>query len=190
VISRLPLRSLQWFFIVGVVALVLTCLILTGCASVRTQQAGEDKWQAMADQATKQLHVAPVSVVLVDGSTAEYVCGEQRIKLPTQGNVRWALAHEVGHHVLAHCGQSQQQEREANAMAVRVLQVWGMTEEQAVIETVRHLVRLKKGRGYTQLWGHNFCAEAVDVLRRYPAVSDPRTAGDTTCAEEFAAVKP
>jgi hypothetical protein len=65
-----------------------------------------------------------------------------------------------------------------------------MTEEQAVIETVRHLVRLKKGRGYTQLWGHNFCAEAVDVLRRYRTVSDPRTAGDTTCAEEFAAVKP
>ena len=80
----------------------------------------KDRWQALADQATKQLRVAPVTVVLVDGSAAEYVCLEQRIKLATQGNTRWALGHELGHHILAHCGQSQQQEREANAIAVQV----------------------------------------------------------------------
>jgi hypothetical protein len=190
VVSRLSQRFLQWVFIVGLIALVLTCLALTGCASMRAQQTGEAKWQALADQATKQLHVPSVTVVLVDGSAAEYVCREYRIKLPTQGNTRGVLAHELGHHFLAHCGQSQQQEREANAMAVRVLQTWGMTEKEAVTETVRHLVRLKKLPGNTQLGGHNYCAEAVDVLRRYPAVSDPRSPGDTTCAEEFAAVKP
>jgi hypothetical protein len=190
VVSRLSQRFLQWVFIVGLIALVLTCLALTGCASMRAQQTGEAKWQALADQATKQLHVPSVTVVLVDGSAAEYVCREYRIKLPTQGNTRGVLAHELGHHFLAHCGQSQQQEREANAMAVRVLQTWGMTEKEAVTETVRHLVRLKKLPGNTQLGGHNYCAEAVDVLRRYPAVSDPRSPGDTTCAEEFAAVRP
>ncbi len=83
-------------------------------------RAAKDRWQALADQATKQLRVAPVTVVLVDGSAAEYVCREQRIKLATLGNTRWALAHELGHHILAHCGQSEQQEREANAIAVQV----------------------------------------------------------------------
>src|SRR5439155_2049065 len=84
------------------------------------RRAAKDRWQALADQATKQLRVAPVTVVLVDGSAAEYVCLEQQIKLATQGNTRWALGHELGHHILAHCGQSQQQEREANAIAVQV----------------------------------------------------------------------
>jgi len=42
-------------------------------------RAAKDRWQALPDQATKQLRVAPVTVVLVDGSAAEYVCLEQRI---------------------------------------------------------------------------------------------------------------
>jgi hypothetical protein len=191
-IRRASQWFLQWVFLFGLLALVLTCLVLAGCASMSAYQAAADKWQALADQATAQLKIPPVTVVRVDGSASTYYCREQRITLgitPT-GNLRWVLAHELGHHLLAHCGQSQQHEREANAVAVRVLQIWGMTEEQAVTETVRHLVKLKKSRGNTQLAGHNYCAEAVDVLSRYPAVSDPRSAGDTTCAEEFAAVKP
>jgi len=36
-------------------------------------RAAKDRWQALAGQATKQLRVAPVTVVLVDGSAAEYV---------------------------------------------------------------------------------------------------------------------
>ena len=49
-------------------------------------RAAKDRWQSLADQATEQLRVAPVTVVLVDGSATEYVCREQRIKLAAQDN--------------------------------------------------------------------------------------------------------
>ncbi len=52
--SRLSQRLLQWFFIFGLVALVLTCLVLTGCATIAAGRAAEDRWQVLADQATKQ----------------------------------------------------------------------------------------------------------------------------------------
>ena len=54
-ISGLLQWFLQWAFIGGVFALVLTCLLLTGCSSMRrAQQDGEDKWQALVDRAAKQ----------------------------------------------------------------------------------------------------------------------------------------
>ena len=75
----------------------------------------------------------------------------------------------------------------ANRWAVKVLQVWGDTESQAIRATVLHLVYLKRLRGDHQFAGHNYCAEAVDILRLYPSYPDPRNAGETTCAAELAA---
>jgi hypothetical protein len=36
--SRLSQRLLQWFFIFGLLALVLTCLVLAGCTTMEEQQ--------------------------------------------------------------------------------------------------------------------------------------------------------
>ena len=74
---------LQWFFIFGLLALVLTCFVLAGCATMAADRAVEDKWQTLADQATKQLHVAPVTVILVGGST--------RVCLPRATDHVWPL---------------------------------------------------------------------------------------------------
>jgi hypothetical protein len=51
---RFSQRFLQWFFIFGLLALVLTCFVLAGCATIAAGRAAEDRWQVLADQATKQ----------------------------------------------------------------------------------------------------------------------------------------
>ncbi len=51
---RLTQRFLQWFFIFGLLALVLTCLVLADGATIAAGRAAEDRWQVLADQATKQ----------------------------------------------------------------------------------------------------------------------------------------
>jgi hypothetical protein len=51
--SRLSQRFLQWFFIFGLLALVLTCFVLAGGATIAAGRAAEDRWQVLADQATK-----------------------------------------------------------------------------------------------------------------------------------------
>src|SRR5437867_12148064 len=73
-----------------------------------------------------------------------YYCREQRIELTTRGNVRWTLAHELGHHVRRDCAESMANEVEANALAVRVLQVWGVSEADATRETPGQLLALSK----------------------------------------------
>ena len=52
--SRLSQWFLQLFFMFGLLALVLTCLVLAGGATIAAGRAAEDRWQVLADQATKQ----------------------------------------------------------------------------------------------------------------------------------------
>ena len=42
--SRLSQRLLQWFFIFGLLALVLTCLVLAGCTTMEEQQS-KRRWR-------------------------------------------------------------------------------------------------------------------------------------------------
>jgi hypothetical protein len=159
-------------------------LVLTGCASLRTSE--QARWQALADQATAHLDVPPTRVTLVSGSLGQYNCETRALTLGADGNTRWLLAHELGHHLSRSCGGTLDSEMTANAWAVRVLQTWGDTEAVAVRTTVLHLVYLKRLRGDRQALGHDYCAEAVDVLRRYPERGDPRNPGDDTCSAELA----
>jgi hypothetical protein len=52
-----------------------------------------------------------------------YFCREIRRKLGTKRNPRGLLTHELGHHVLRHCSESAVMEMEADALAVKVLEV-------------------------------------------------------------------
>jgi hypothetical protein len=164
--------------------LVALALVLAGCASMRASE--QKRWQALADEAPSRLGASPAEVTLVSGSLGQYNCETQALQLGADGNTRWLLAHELGHHLSRSCGGTLDSEMTANAWAVRVLQAWGDTEAVAVRTTVLHLVYLKRLRGDRQAIGHNYCAEAADMLRRYTERGDPRNPGDETCSAELA----
>jgi hypothetical protein len=42
---RFSQQFLQWFFMFGLLALVLTCFVLAGCAMMAASRAAEDRWQ-------------------------------------------------------------------------------------------------------------------------------------------------
>ena len=42
---RFSQQFLQWFFMFGLLALVLTCLVLAGGATIAAGRAAEDRWQ-------------------------------------------------------------------------------------------------------------------------------------------------
>ncbi len=42
---RVSQRFLQWIFIFGLLALVLTCFVLAGCMTMAAGRAAEDRWQ-------------------------------------------------------------------------------------------------------------------------------------------------
>jgi len=169
---------------------LLTMLLLAGCTTMVADPAETAKWQILANQATAHFRVAPVSVQPVAGHNSAYLCREGQIRLAIRaGYVRFRLAHELGHHVLHHCGTSYAQELDANVVAIQVLQLWGLSETDAVRETVVFLLEVKKFQGNVQQPGHNVCGEAAALLRRYPSVPDPRMRGDRTCAEEFGGAK-
>jgi hypothetical protein len=179
-------RGTRWWC----ASLALLSVLLTGCASIAAYRAEQTRWQVLADQATTHFKVSAAYVKPVNGSRGEYKCGARTIELGTVGKTRWLLAHELGHHLDGYCGGTVESEMAANVWAVKVLQVWGDSEVHAVQTTVGHLIYLKRLRGRHQLAGHNYCAEAADILRQYPAHADPRVSGDATCADEIATVRP
>jgi hypothetical protein len=174
---------------VRVLVSVLAVWFLTGCASMRAYQAEQAKWQGLADQATTQLRAASVTVHVTAGRHGVYTCAARRIDLGTDApaaNVRFLLAHELGHHVHNDCTEGiAAQEHAANATAVQILQVWGLTETRAAKEVAGMLWLLAKERT-VQGRGHDACAELVAILRAYPVLTLTNPT-DGTCAAELAA---
>jgi hypothetical protein len=169
---------------------VLALLVFTGCATIAAHRAEEAKWQALADQITDHYHAPRVPVTVTAGFFGTYHCDTGGMDLGVDGNGRFLLAHELGHHVNHQCGISFAYELSANRFAVEAFQVWGMAEADAVRSVVRQLVYTAKVRGSNQRPPHDACAEAADVLRAYPASPDPRDPGDTTCQNEITSVRP
>jgi Zn-dependent peptidase ImmA (M78 family) len=67
-------------------------------------------------------------ISLTDTTTGLYDRTSQSIQLGMRNGYARSLpllAHELGHHILGHDGQSSPQEFDANAMGVEILQVWG-----------------------------------------------------------------
>jgi hypothetical protein len=167
-------------------------LLATGCATIAASHAETAKYQALADQATTQLHLAPVAVVLTAGIHGRYTCDSRRLELGTEHQLervtRWVLAHELGHALLGVCGDSLENEQNANAAAVRVLQTWGMTETDAAQEVGVMLWTIAKSGEARGMVGHDMCAELIDLLRRFPTV--PHSAGSSTCPALKAGSRP
>src|ERR1700730_6372482 len=137
-------------------------LLLVGCSAMVADPTETAKRQILANQATAHFRVAPVAVQPVAGHDSAYLCREAQIRLAVRaGYVRFRLAHELGHHMLNHCGTSYAQELAANAVAIQVLQLWGLSEADAVRETVVFLLEVKKFQGNAQRPGHNVCGEAA-----------------------------
>jgi len=42
---RFSQQFLQWFFMFGLLALVLTCFVLVGCATMAVGRTAENRWQ-------------------------------------------------------------------------------------------------------------------------------------------------
>ena len=63
---------------------------------------------------------------------------------------------QLGHHILWHCSDDLPQEIQANAVAVRILQLWGMTEEAAYRMTANHLLGLQNFRKNNPRPGHDY----------------------------------
>jgi len=170
-------------------ALVAVALLATGCATIRAQQAEQSRWQAMADAVTTRHHARQVYIRVQAGTSGEYHCENATLDLGTSGtNPRGLLAHELGHAVLGHCGANYQQELDANAFAVEALKIWGDPQATAVRDVVLRLLKVSRSSYRSPV--HNFCAEAADVLRRYPTEPDPRASGDSTCQADIVSVRP
>lgn len=158
---------------------LLSAVLLTGCATTAPPApTSATDWQGMANQATYALKGWPVRVQAQKGTLGNYYCKGGNIELGTEGNARWLLAHEIGHHLLGHCDESYQSEIAANAMAVKVMQVWGDTEAGAALATERHLLGLAKFRKGNPRPGHDYCAEVADLLKRFPATPDVRSGSE------------
>jgi len=165
---------------------LLVVVLGAGCETLARNQAELARWQLLADQAMAHAGQPRVIVKPIGGMAGHYDCRENRVIFGTDNNPRWLLAHELGHYVMQHCDSQPWEvmlvrEKAANEFAVTTLQVWGLTEEQAVRDTVLQLLVIKRLSRKVQ-YGHDYCAEVLDVLRRHPQVPDPRpAAGDLTC---------
>jgi hypothetical protein len=75
----------------------------------------------------------------------------------------------MGHYLKRHCGDdpSLHDEVEANAMAIKVLQVWGESEQEAVRHTENQL-RFLIMRGTSPGPGHDYAAELAAIQQLYP----------------------
>jgi hypothetical protein len=139
--------------------------LLSGCAGL----VWFETWQQEADRATAALGANPVKVVLQSG-TKGYAHCHGPIDLGTDGHdTEWLLAHEMGHYLKRHCGDdpSLHDEMEANAMAIKVLQVWGESEQEAVRHTENQL-RFLIMRGTSPGPGHDYAAELAAIQQLYP----------------------
>jgi len=153
-------------------ATVFAVWALAGCAMIRAQQAEQARWQAMADTAVRYFQAASVYVTPISGICGRYFCTARTIELGTiqpDGDVRWLLAHEIAHHLNGDCTEGiPADEIRADLTAIKVLQVWGLTESQAANEVAAMLRRTAKNGTMTGLRGHDACAELAAVLRAYP----------------------
>jgi hypothetical protein len=160
--------------------------LVAGCASMAAYQAEQAKWQGLADQATAALGASQVTVVLKGNTrTGQYIRLSRSVELGTasdEAGKTWLLAHELGHHVRGHINTYLEQEMEANAVAVQILQVSGRSEEDAVRLVGNRLLSIRTSGSTLTGKGHDWCAEFASLRSHYPQYPprDPAKV-NTTC---------
>ena len=152
--------------------LVVLALGASGCATIQAAQEQTRFYQGLSDQATARFHAGSVTVLVrqVAGYGGQYWRQERTIWLVPndEQSMKLVLAHELGHHILGHTNQYLEQEQEANAKAIEILQVWGMTEEQAFRGWANRLLSAQQRAGLNPVKGHAYCAEFASLRARYP----------------------
>ena len=124
-------RSTRWMLAAAF------ALALTGCATIRAQQAEQARWQVMADQVNAHYGTSSVRIELrgsgLDGSV--YYRNDRHIEFGSWRGweARAIFAHELSHHLLGHRGPDEQAELAANAKAGEVMGVWGMSQREAFL---------------------------------------------------------
>lgn len=116
-------------------------------------------------------------------TTGIYLRLERALDLGTLSGpegMTWLLAHEISHHILGHVNAALKEEMEANAMAVRVLQIWGRSEAEAVRLVESRLLLIRRTGSTLTGQRHDWCAEYHDIVRRYPDYTQPE--GAAVCA--------
>jgi hypothetical protein len=166
----MDMNELKGWLTAGI--LFAVAVLLTGCATMQAYQAEQARWQALADQATTALHAPSVYVRLVTGDRGLYHCDTRTIDLGPDASsdaTRRVLSHEIGHHLRGDCAEGIfQAEVEANALAVRVLQAWGL-DEQAAFRQIANMLLWQQEHGATRgMPGHDPCREFVDLWHRFP----------------------
>src|SRR5260370_20886844 len=119
----------------------------------------------MADQATTALRpMLHVQVDMVAGTVGESGnCYQTTIKVGRDAtNVRWLLAHELGHQISGSCGSGLFSEKCANATAIKVLQGGAETERSPGLQTDQHLRSLHRTPKGNPLHDHASCAHTRD----------------------------
>lgn len=154
-------------------------LCVSGCAHMAALEAQTAPWQARVDVTVRHYQARPLPVRLTGGRVNWYMGYEIQLSEATlRSPYAWvALAHELGHHVLQHRpGQwHPSYEMDANAEGVRILTLWGLSEQDAYTLTMRNLYAL--AQHVPQLHGHApWCVEVQDMRRRYPRLTDPQPA--------------
>jgi hypothetical protein len=151
--------------------LFLVAVLLTGCATIRAHQAETAKWQGLADQAIAAFHAAPVFVHPVPGDRGRYHCDTRTVDLGTDASsdaTRRLLSHELGHHLRGDCVEGVfANEAEANFLAVRVLEAWGLDEHEAFRQIANMLLWQQEHDATRGMPGHDACREFADLWRRF-----------------------
>ena len=150
----------------------LGIVVLTGCATMTKYQEQARLYQDLADKATAHFGAGAVTVTVSElaGFGGRYLRQERTIVLVpnSESAMRLLLALELGHHILGHTDMLLAQEKEANAMAVKVLQVCGMSEEAAYRGWANRLLWLQEKAGTHALKGNAYCSELSDLRAHYP----------------------
>lgn len=144
--------------------------MVAGCASLDATRAQGEHFQGLADQATTHYGVGSIRVRISElaGFGGRYDRTDHTLTLvpSSELTMRLVLAHEIGHHILGHVGARLDQEEAATALAVHVLQLWGMSEEAAYRGLANKLLGAQQR--HIVLDGHDWCTELADLHAHYP----------------------